>query len=402
MADIIDASRHEELVRSSVQAIKRNQSANGAIIASPDFSQYNFCWLRDGSFSAYALDIAGEHEAAARYHDWVRTAVLGIDDLIAETIAQRESGNDVYFLEMPPARFTLDGSVVADGWPNFQIDGYGTWIWSLGRHLRMNSSAKFTDEFRDAVVRVSHYLEVFAFAPCYDVWEENGTAVHTSTLACVYGGLVTAAELLEESRFLKTAANIKEKLEESGARLGHFNKSNENNDVDASLLWLDIPFHVVDSNNQYFKKTVSMISERLDLEGGLRRYSTDTYYGSGAWPVLTASLGLHYVNVGNIAEAKKSLDWVAERFDGSGRLGEQFGGNIRDLKHYNEWLELWGQPATDLTWSHAMYVILADAIKKETNINNAKFGSNQSSLDLPESNDKFKETEEKGVYEPKF
>ena len=49
-----------------------------------------------------------------------------------------------------------------------------------------------------------------------------------------------------------------------------------------------------------------------------------------------------------------------------------------------------------------MYVILADAIKKETNINNAKFGSNQSSLDLPESNDKFKETEEKGVYEPKF
>ena len=36
---------------------------------------------------------------------------------------------------MPPARFALDGSTVADDWPNFQIDGYGTWLWALGQHL---------------------------------------------------------------------------------------------------------------------------------------------------------------------------------------------------------------------------------------------------------------------------
>jgi hypothetical protein len=57
---------------------------------------------------------------------------------------------------------------------------------------------------------------------------------------------------------------------------------------------------------------------------------------------------------------------VAERFDADGHLGEQFGGDRRDLRHYSEWLDRWGPPAADLTWSHAMYVILADAIARGT------------------------------------
>lgn len=366
MDEIFDATRHEELIRRSVGAILRNQSPNGAFVASPDFSQYHFCWLRDGSFSAHALDVAGEHEAAARYHEWVRTAVHQIRGVIDEAIARHHAGHDVGVMEMPPARFTLEGSVVVDGWPNFQIDGYGTWLWSLGRHLGSAPSAEFTNDLRDAVVRVGRYLEAFALTPCYDVWEESGSAVHTSTLASVYGGLVSAAQLLDDARFLETAAAVKATVERSGSRLGYFNKSSENDDVDASVLWLDNPFRVVDSNDSQFARSVLMISDRLNLDGGLRRYPSDTYFGSGAWPVLTASLGWHYVGAGNIFEARRCLDWVAERFDEEGRLGEQFGGDSRDPHHYNEWLDRWGPPAADLTWSHAMYVILADAIARGT------------------------------------
>jgi GH15 family glucan-1,4-alpha-glucosidase len=190
--------------------------------------------------------------------------------------------------------------------------------------------------------------------------------MHTSTLASVYGGLVSAAGLLDDTRFLETAAAVKATIEQSGSRLGYFNKSSENDDVDASALWLDSPFHVVDSNNPQLTRSVSMISDRLSLDGGLRRYPTDTYFGSGAWPVLTASLGWHYLNAGNTSEARRCLNWIAERFDEDGHLGEQFGGDGRDLRHYNEWLDRWGPPASDLTWSHAMYVILADAIAHRT------------------------------------
>ncbi len=126
---------HGHTVRRSVEAILKNQDANGSIIASPDFAQYRFCWLRDASFIAYALDRAGEHEASARYHAWVNAAVAGIADVIDLVISKKEIGEELGPLDMPPARFALDGTTVVDDWPNFQVDGYGTWLWSLGEHL---------------------------------------------------------------------------------------------------------------------------------------------------------------------------------------------------------------------------------------------------------------------------
>ena len=129
-------------------------------------------------------------------------------------------------------------------------------------------------------------------------------------------------------------------------------------------MWLSTPFWVVEPGDLYFAQTVRVIETRLGLEGGIRRYPTDTYFGSGAWPVLTASLGWHYAESGNIDAARRCGDWVAARFDNEGRLGEQFGGERRDPEHYREWVELWGPPARDLTWSHAMYVVLCAALDK--------------------------------------
>ena len=66
--------------------------------------------------------------------------------------------------------------------------------------------------------------------------------------------------------------------------------------------------------------------------------------------------------VGNHEAACRARDWVSSHFDEKGRLGEQFGGEQRDPEHYNEWVERWGPPAKDLTWSHAMYLVLCAAL----------------------------------------
>ena len=143
---------------------------------------------------------------------------------------------------------------------------------------------------------------------------------------------------------------------------GRYVKSTESDEVDASILWLSTPFRVVEPDDRNFAETVRVIEERLRLDGGLRRYPTDTYFGSGAWPVLTASIGWHYLSVGDPDAARLARDWVAAHFDEQGRLGEQFGGERRDPEHYLEWVERWGPPAKDLTWSHAMYVVLCAAL----------------------------------------
>ena len=351
-----------DMVRRSVAAMLRNQDGGGAFVASPDFSQYHYCWLRDGSFTAYALDVAGEHAASARYHAWVGRAIAGIGGRIDAAIARNREGGDLDPARMPPARFALEGSVVADDWPNFQMDGYGTWLWALGQHLSRTGREDVPPELGVAVTRVARYLSEFAFAPCYDVWEESGTAVHTSTLSCVHGGLASAARLLRDPGLSERSDAVRSVVRDTAVRLGRYVKSSVSDEVDSSLLWLSVPFGVVDPLDPLLARTVGVIEERVTFEGGLRRYRGDTYFGSGAWPVLTASLGCHHAAAGDAEAACRARDWVEAHFDDEGRLGEQFGGERRDEEHYKQWVERWGPPAADLTWSHAMYVVLCAAI----------------------------------------
>jgi GH15 family glucan-1,4-alpha-glucosidase len=362
LGDELSNESHEVLIRRSVESILRSQSDNGAIIASPDFVEYRFCWLRDASFSAYALDIAGEHDASRRYHAWVNAAVSGISETIDSVIWAHQHDEALNPLDMPPARFALDGSTVVDDWPNFQIDGYGTWLWSLGEHLNLTQSKTVPDNWLKSVERVARYLSTFAFSPCWDVWEENGDAQHTSTLACVYGGLMSAGHLLGNESYFDRARQVHDHVVERASADGYFVKSSSNSDVDASTLWLTAPFGVVDANDEYFAKTVALIEDRLMLNGGIRRYPSDVYFGSGAWPVLTGSLGWHYVGVGELEGANRCRDWIEEHINEDGDLGEQFGGDEHDPLHFQEWVARWGSPAKDLAWSHAMYVVLCSAI----------------------------------------
>ncbi len=350
-------------MRRSVESMLRCQEENGAFVASPDFAEYRYCWLRDGSFVAYALDQVGEHRASAQYHSWVNGAIEGISESIDGAIDWHRQGKALDPDHMPPARFALDGSKVIDDWPNFQIDGYGTWLWALGQHLLGKDQDAVPDELRGSVERVGRYLDAFALSPCFDVWEENGSALHTSTLACVYGGLTAAARMLGDDQLLERAESVQSRARDGAIRFGRYVKSSESDDVDSSVLWLSTPFSVVEPGDQHFAQTVRTIEATLNLDGGIRRYPTDTYFGSGAWPVLTASLGWHYVAVRDLAAARRCRDWVAAHFDEKGRLGEQFGGERRDPEHYNEWVKRWGPPAKDLTWSHAMYVVLCAALE---------------------------------------
>jgi GH15 family glucan-1,4-alpha-glucosidase len=361
-------------IRASVESILAHQDPNGALVASRDFVTYNYCWLRDGSFIAFALDRAGEHEAAARFHRWVVGAIAGIADVIDDVIRRSDLGEELPLEHMPPARFALDGSVVADDWPNFQIDGYGTWLWALEQHLIATDRESVPAEFREAAVRVARYVDALALTHCFDVWEEHGDARHVSTLACVYGGLRAAARMLGMDELIGRADGVQLAAREGTARLGRFVKSTASDAVDASLLWLATPFALVEVGDPHFIETVRVIEDQLTFEGGLRRYPTDTYYGSGSWPVLTASLGWHYVAAGNHVAARRCQAWIFDQIDAQGRLAEQYGGERRDRAHYDEWVKRWGPPAADLTWSHAMHVVLATEMEAQAAVTSGETG----------------------------
>ena len=339
-----------DLEQKSVEIMLANQAGSGAIIACPDFPTYRYCWLRDGSFAAWALLRSGRAEACEAFLRWVGRTV--------ETQAPRlQRPGERYAL---PTRYAVDGSVVNDEWPNHQIDGYGTWLWCLAEHRRATGSARLFTEHALAIEQTVEYLARTWQEPCFDCWEENGTRIHSSTLACVYGGLAALTAFPAEpvaARAAALAAQVRGFLLQSTVD-GRFRKHDGTASVDASLLWLSHPFAVVPPDHPLMAGTVREIERRLLRRGGVCRYAEDTYYGGGRWLILSAWLGWHYARTGRTAEARELLAWVESQADAEGAMPEQVSVDVNDPAMIAPWVGRWGPIAKPLVWSHAMYVVL--------------------------------------------
>ena len=64
---------HSSVASIPLHATRRR---TGRSVRTPDFAQYHYCWLRDGSFIAYASSTRlASNSASNRYHEWVNRAV---------------------------------------------------------------------------------------------------------------------------------------------------------------------------------------------------------------------------------------------------------------------------------------------------------------------------------------
>jgi GH15 family glucan-1,4-alpha-glucosidase len=353
------------LVDHSLSVLRAGQSASGAFVASPTFETYRFAWLRDGSFCADALDRMGDDSSAERFHRWVSSTVLGMRGRVERAITAATNGDVAAML---PTRFELDGAEESgqEEWPNFQLDGYGTWLWSFWDHLRRQGRDARSDE-REAVRLVARSLAAAGDQPCYDCWEELVEHRHAATLAACAAGLGAAARILRDDAlaavFDDAGRSLQETLQNDFRSDGTFVKYAGTNAVDASLLWLALPFGVVETDDPTFVRTVERVRNELQVPGGgVRRYVGDTFYGGGEWVLLTAWLGWALVELGRREEAMACLEWIESTATPALDLPEQVGPHPQSPSHVAEWVDRWGPSASPLLWSHAMYLVLVDEL----------------------------------------
>lgn len=356
-----------DLYQRSIKIILENQSASGGYIASPNFPPYHYCWFRDGSFIAYAMDLAGKHKSASRFHQWVAERVNERKDLVRASIVKVRSSEKLTEAEILHTRYRLDGTDGEPGnWPNFQLDGFGTWLWALNEHHKQNPQTQFSKELLDAADLVADYLSELWPLPCYDCWEEFPDYVHPHTLAAIYGGLQAHTELTGKSHQPVTDA-IRKQLLSGAEAFGHFVKFPDSPAVDASLLGLAVPYGVVSPDDPVMLKTVERIEETILCDGGLHRYADDSYYGGGAWVLLTAWLGWYYIELSALRpDLETGLQqkiqicqtWIESRAMDNLNLPEQIAENLNIPSYYSTWIERWGDIASPLLWSHAKYIIL--------------------------------------------
>ncbi|MCB9453006.1 MAG: glycoside hydrolase family 15 protein [Anaerolineaceae bacterium] len=349
----------KSLEQSSIQIIKANQAASGAYIASPAFSQYGYSWLRDGMWIAHSMDAVGEHASAAAFHRWVERTILRYEQHINALLGKLDRKEPISDVDLLPTRFTLDGDLGSDVWTDFQLDGYGAWLWGVVQHCRTVDAALW-DEMRPAVRLVVRYLDALWMMPNYDCWEEFRDEIHISTLAALYGGLAAVqsfeAALVPDGLIEKIRSYT---LENGVSPNGHFIKFLGNANVDASLLWVALPFGLVDIHDPRFLRTVEKIEQDiLRLGGGVYRYCADNYFGGGEWLLLTCWLAWVYLRLNRLDEARRLMRWVEEQARPNGEMPEQVSAHTLDPAQYQPWVERWGNPACPLLWSHAMYLIV--------------------------------------------
>jgi GH15 family glucan-1,4-alpha-glucosidase len=359
--DADERARIAALVRHSVAVIEDNQAPTGAYPASPNFPVYRYCWFRDGAFIADAMSRMGRTESAEAFFAWCARVVDARAERIDALVTRRERGDAIAPEEFLPCRYTLDGDESSEEWWEFQLDGYGTWLWSLGQHAdRGGASAEVHAPAVELTVR---YLTTFWAEPCYDWWEEHPEHRHTSTLAALYGGLEAASRWQFLSRELRASAarvayEIRARVLDEGVHDGHLTKWLSEDGLDASLVACATPFRLFAPDEPVMVETVCALEREL-AHGGVHRYSDDTYFGGGEWLLLAAFLGSYYVEQGRIADACVQLRWMADQAAPNGDLPEQVTGHLLAPQSFNEWVERWGPIATPLLWSHAMFVTLA-------------------------------------------
>ncbi|MDN5360604.1 MAG: hypothetical protein PWQ84_1667 [Thermotogaceae bacterium] len=338
-----------DLLETSIKIIKENQHESGAYIASPNFSQYGFSWLRDSSFIAEAMLYAGETESAKRYFEWVEGVIDRYSEKITKTLSK--NNEDISTEDYLPTRYRLDGKLNKDNWENAQIDGYGTYLWAINEYSKRQD---FSFNIQP-IQYISEYLEKLWKLPCYDAWEEEKTAIHTSTLISVAAGLKAAEELLQR----KTDWNIIVKyIEKNHTKDGRLIKSTLNDGVDASLLWAICPFKLWSNHDPLTVKTIQQIESDLNFNGGVKRYLKDSYYGGGSWILLSANLGEYYKQTRQIEKYVKIKDWIERQATQKQELPEQVKEHLLFEEYYDKWVKRWGEIAVPLIWSHGNYIKL--------------------------------------------
>lgn len=351
----------------SIAVIRSNQAKSGAYVASPTFSQYGYSWLRDGTWIAHSMDCVGEHDSATAFHQWAANTLLSYQDKVESLLEKIKLGSSIAESDYLPTRFTIDGLTGEEDWTDFQLDGYGAWLWGVVQHCQ-NHNPNLWQELEPTIALVIKYLAALWQSPNYDCWEEFRNEQHLSTFAALYGGLKTVSlydtELVSQN-LLEDIKNYA--LTKGVAKDGHFMKFIGNSEVDASLLWTAIPFALVDIDDPIFKKTLLKIEADLYRKnGGVYRYSQDTYFGGGEWLLLASWLAWVYIELGRLDEAKSIMEWVEAQADNNGNMPEQVAGYLLDESYFDDWVKRWGTSASPLLWSHAMYLIVESRMKEKT------------------------------------
>ena len=366
--------RSQGIYERSRAIILDNQQPGGAYLACPTMPDYQYSWFRDGAYISYALTLDGQAgdithagsmaaqtESARAFHDWCARVINDRAEGMERCIERARRGETLILADTLNARYRADGRPGPDDWPEFQLDGPGTWLWALAEYMDRTHTTPLPLAWERAIVLTARYLAALWQTPCYDCWEERGEGIHVSTLGAIYAGLKASQRLVPSLVWGETLEDIRRYVLRRGLTPGgELAKSVGLDMVDASVIGVAVPHGLLKPNDPVMKRTIARIERELHAQqSGIHRHLEDVYYGGGVWVLLALWLAWYYLEVGDRKRAEDLIMWAENQTDDEYNLPEQVPNPIlASVSHYDEWVVQRGSIAQPLLWSHAQYIIV--------------------------------------------
>jgi GH15 family glucan-1,4-alpha-glucosidase len=346
----------DEVQRSLITLKALTYAPTGGIVAAPTTSlpeyiggirnwDYRYCWIRDATFTLYALMLGGYMDEAKAWREWLLRAVAGrpseLQIMYGPAGERRLTELQLKWLPgyegSTPVRI---GNAAAE---QFQLDVYGEVMDAL--HQARRAGLELEEESWRVQLALMNFLESAWEQPDEGIWEVRGPRRHfTHSKVMAWVGLDRAVKGVERyglegpvDRWRKIRQEIHDQVCRDGynAEIGAFVQSYGTKTLDASLLMIPL-VGFLPATDPRVLGTVAAIERNLTADGFVLRYPSSKTIdglpaGEGVFLACSFWLADNMALAGRYADARKLFEKLLALCNDVGLLAEEYDPGLRRL-----------------------------------------------------------------------
>ena len=301
---------------------------------------YRFCWLRDATFTLYALMQGGHTDEACAWRDWLLRAVAGDPSKlhIMYGVAGERRLQEYTLPWLPGYEKSAPVRVGNAAFSQFQLDVYGELMDSM--HQARCAGIEPEAHAWKLQRAVMEFLETAWREPDEGIWEVRGPRRHfTHSKLMAWVAFDRAVKAVEEfgcegpaERWRSHREALREEICERGYNREKraFVQEYGGDQLDASLLMLPL-VGFLPADDERVRGTVAAIERELLVDGFVLRYRTEEESqvdglpaGEGAFLLCTFWLADNYALAGRFEEARALFERLLAIRNDLGLLAEQY------------------------------------------------------------------------------